>query len=215
MPRRSLADSLQTREAILARAVDLASVEGLAGLTIGRLSRALPMSKSGLFAHFGSREELELAVVEAAAAMFEREVLAGVDSAPPALARLANIALAWLGYIEKGLLRGGCFFAAVVPEIDDRPGRVRDRVATLVTSWTDLLAVEAGRAIEEGHLSGEPEAGEVAFELHAFLQEANRRFQLAGDAAVFAFAARAIERLLAQSATESGRSILAACFGSR
>src|SRR5688500_4701694 len=128
MPRRSAAQADQTRRDILAKAVHLASVEGLDGLTVGRLADAIFMSKSGLFAHFGSKEELQLAVVDAAREIFVREVLQDAPEALAGLGRLTHLSKAWLAYVEKGLFRGGCFFAAVSAEVDDKPGRVRDKV---------------------------------------------------------------------------------------
>ena len=209
MPRSSGARTAQVRRDILARAVDLASVEGLKGLTIGRLAEAISMSKSGLFAHFGSKEDLQLAVVEAAREVFEREVLAGTEEEEAGLRRLAGLAAGWLRYMEKGLFRGGCFFAAVASEVDDRPGRVRDRVADLTLGWSAALATEAEAAIDAGHLDARADPAQLAFELHAFLQEANRAFQLHGDAEAFRRAARAMRRTLAAAATDAGREILA------
>lgn len=199
----------QTRRAILARAVDLASVEGLEGLTIGRLADALSLSKSGLFAHFGSKEDLQLAVVEAAREVFAAEVLQRRGDGPSGLPRLIRLARAWLRYIEKVPFRGGCFFAAVSSEVDDRPGRVRDRVIDLTRSWVDLLEKEAEVAIGEGHLEPDADPTQVAFEIHAFVQEANWSFQLHGDPAAFRRASTAIHRTLATVVTDHGLRVLA------
>jgi AcrR family transcriptional regulator len=204
VPKRSLAQTEQTRRDILARAVDLASVEGLDGLTVGRLADAIFMSKSGLFAHFGSKEELQLAVVETAREIFVREVLSGAEEAGPGLCRLASLARAWLSYVEKGLFRGGCFFAAVSSEVDDKPGRVRDRVVDLTRSWIQILEAQGADAIDSGELTGETAPDQLAFEIHAFVQEANWAFQLHGDAAAFRRAARAIDRTLRADATSTG-----------
>jgi len=208
VPKRSLAQTEQTRRDILAKAVDLASVEGLDGLTVGRLADAISMSKSGLFAHFGSKEDLQLAVVDAAREIFVREVLLGAPEGPAGLGRLAHLSAAWLGYVEKGLFRGGCFFAAVSSEVDDRPGRVRDKVVDLTRSWIDLLEAEAAEAQAVGELTGEPDPAQLAFEIHAFVQEANWSFQLHGDGAAFGRAARAIDRALRAGATKSGIAVL-------
>lgn len=199
----------QTRRAILARAVDLASVEGLEGLTIGRLADALSLSKSGLFAHFGSKEDLQLAVVEAAREVFTAEVLERGGDGPSGLSRLIRLARAWLRYIEKVPFRGGCFFAAVSSEVDDRPGRVRDRVIDLTRSWVDLLEKEAEAAIGEGDLEPDADPAQVAFEIHAFVQEANWSFQLHGDPAAFRRASTAIHRTLATVVTDPGLRVLA------
>ena len=203
-----MARSEQTRRDILAKAVDLASVEGLEGLTIGRLADAISMSKSGLFAHFGSKEELQLAVVETAREVFAREVLSGPAEAEAGLARLAHLSFAWLGYVEKGHFRGGCFFAAVSSEVDDRPGRVRDRVVDLTMSWVESLEAEAAEAVAAGELEAGTDPDQLAFEVHAFVQEANWAFQLHGDAAAFRRAGRAIDRALRADATGAGLAVL-------
>ena len=208
MPKRSVAQTAQTRESILARAVDLASTEGLEGLTIGRLAEAHSMSKSGLFAHFGSKEELQLAVIDAARDIFAREVFRDGMPADPGLERVRDLARSWLGYIESGLFRGGCFFAAASAEMDDRPGRVRDRIVELTRVWMEMLAGEAGGAVDAGHLDPETDPEQLAFELHAYVQEANWAFQLHGDAAAFERARRAIDRSLRMQATADGLALL-------
>src|SRR3954467_15595712 len=144
---------VRTRESILRVAVDLASVEGLEGLTIGRLARELEMSKSGLFAHFGSKEELQVATVRAAAAIFVARVIRGpVEDHEPGIARLLMLLDRWLDYMERGTFAGGCFFAAATVEMDGRPGPVRDAVANQISSWARLLADYAGDAIARGEL---------------------------------------------------------------
>lgn len=208
MPKRSLAQTEQTRRDILAKGVDLASVEGLDGLTVGRLADAILMSKSGLFAHFGSKEELQLAVVDAAREIFVKEVLQGVSGVSSGIIRLAHLAFAWLGYVEKGLFRGGCFFAAVSAEVDDKPGRVRDKVVDLTRSWMALLEAGVAEAVATGELNSETDPDQLAFEIHAFVQEANWAFQLHGDGAAFGRASRAIDRALRAAATKSGIAVL-------
>jgi AcrR family transcriptional regulator len=208
MPKRSATETAQTREGILARAVDLASTEGLEGLTIGRLAEAHSMSKSGLFAHFGSKEELQLAVVEAARDVFAREVFSSHLPSDPGLPRLQGLARSWLAYIESGLFRGGCFFAAASAEMDDRPGRVRDRIVELTRFWMEMLAREAEGAIDAGHLDAGTDPEQLAFELHAYVQEANWAFQLHGDANAFGRARRAMDRSLRMQATTDGLAVL-------
>jgi len=208
VPKRSLAQTEQTRRDILSKAVDLASVEGLEGVTVGRLATSTFMSKSGLFAHFGSKEELQLAVIDAAREIFVTEVLQGTHGVPSGLGRLAHLSTAWLGYVEKGLFRGGCFFAAVSAEVDDKPGRVRDKVVDLTRSWIELLEAGVAEAVAAGELNGETDPGQLAFEIHAFVQEANWAFQLHGDGAAFGRAARAIDRALRAGATKSGIAVL-------
>ena len=129
----------RTRQAILEVAVDVASAEGLEGLTIGRLAAELSMSKSGLFAHFGSKEELQLATVEAARDIFIREVIRPSFEAGKGLARLWKLCDVWLAYVRSEVFRGGCFFAAAAAEFDGRPGLVRDRVAGIMKEWLATL----------------------------------------------------------------------------
>src|SRR5215471_12370135 len=117
----------RTRESILRAAVDLASVEGLEGLTIGRLADELKMSKSGLFAHFGSKEDLQLATVQMARQIFVEQITRPALSAPKGMPRLWSIIDRWLAYIERGIFKGGCFFTAASFEFDSREGPVRDR----------------------------------------------------------------------------------------
>ena len=115
----------RTRKAILEMAVNIASAEGLEGLTIGRLALELSMSKSGLFAHFGSKEDLQVATVEAARAIFINEVIKPAFEAAQGLNRLWKLCDIWLSYVQAGVFRGGCFFAAAAAEFDGRPGPVR------------------------------------------------------------------------------------------
>ena len=134
MPRRSAADAARTRTAILERSVDLASVEGLEGLTIGRLAADLQMSKAGVLGHFGTKEELQLAALGAARERLPpRDLGAGRQAAAPGRARLLAIADAWLSYLGRDVFPGGCFVAAASCEFDDRPGRVRDAIAAMHT----------------------------------------------------------------------------------
>src|SRR5215210_5002290 len=144
----------RTRQAILEAAMHIASEEGLEGLTIGRLAAELSMSKSGLFAHFGSKEELQLATVEAAREVFVREVIRPAFEAPKGLARLWRLCDVWLGYVRREVFRGGCFFAAAAAEFDGRPGPVRDRVAAIMREWLAVL----GRSVSEAQAAGQLDA---------------------------------------------------------
>ncbi|MCI0402481.1 MAG: TetR/AcrR family transcriptional regulator [Acidobacteria bacterium] len=198
----------RTRGQILRFAVDLASAEGLEGLTIGRLAGALRLSKSGLFAHFGSKEELQLATVEAAKDIFLQKVVEPALVAPPGLARLRALLEAWTWYVESSVFRGGCFFAAASAEFDGRPGAVRDRVAALTKSWLGALEQEAHRAQRRGHIQPGVDCGQLAFEAHALVQEANWACQLLGDKHAFHRARRGWEQRLRSAATPSGYGLL-------
>jgi AcrR family transcriptional regulator len=181
-----------TREAILDRAVDLASEEGLEGLTIGRLASEMEMSKSGLFGHFGSKEDLQLATIEAASRRFIDEVVAPVSGEEPGAVRLRALCDRYVGYLERRVFPGGCFWASVSAEFDSRPGRVRDAVRDGVAAWLGGLEGEARRA-------GFDDPAQLAFELHSIAQGANSSFQLFGDRAAFDRARAAIVRLIDRS----------------
>ena len=201
----------RTRRAILAAAVNVASVEGLEGLSIGRLASELNMSKSGLFAHFGSKEELQIATVRAAAAIFVARVIRGaVEEHEPGIVRLQILLDRWLDYIERGTFAGGCFFAAARAEMDGRPGPVRDALAGQMTSWADLLAAYAFEAIARGELRAEADPEQLAFELDALGRAENAGLQLQEDTAVFERGRRALRRRLEGDSTEAGRTALAA-----
>jgi AcrR family transcriptional regulator len=179
-----------TRAAILERAVDLASAEGLEGLTIGRLAADLEMSKSGLFSHFGSKRELQLATVEAAARRFRGAVIEPAAAAPDGAPRLRAMLNAYLDHLEEGAYSGGCFWGATSAEYDDRPGPVRDAIAAALDRWLGELERQAT-------LAGIEEPGRTAFELYALVMGANSRFRISGDRRVFAYARDAVERRLA------------------
>lgn len=177
----------QTREAILDRAVDLASVEGLEGLTIGRLAAELQMSKSGLFAHFGSKQDLQLATIAAAAARFRATVVDPALELPEGAPRLRALTERYLDQVDT--YSGGCFWAATSAEYDDRPGPVRDAIVSSLDAWLAALEREARSA-----RVGNPQR--LAFEVYSLVMGANARYRLSGDKRVFGYAREAIEELL-------------------
>jgi AcrR family transcriptional regulator len=179
----------RTRDAILDRAVDLASTEGLEGLTIGRLATDLQMSKSGLFGHFGSKEELQLASIEVASTRFVAEVIQPTLAEPEGAPRLRALARSYLDYLERGVFAGGCFFAAASIEFDDRPGPVGDRIRDAIAAWMGYLEGQARAA-------GADDPKLLAFEFHALAQGANSAFRLFGDPRAFERARKAIEAVL-------------------
>jgi AcrR family transcriptional regulator len=191
----------------LDEAVQIASEEGLEHLSIGRLANQLGVSKSGLFAHFGSKTELQVATVEAAREVFLDEVI-GAARADGGIDEVVSLTDAWLSYMEREVFRGGCFFVAAAMEFDGRPGPVRDAIAALVGEW--LMALEAAiqDAQEAGHLEAEIDPQQLAFELHALGMGANGAYQLYHDGAAFERARAAIRERL--SASSAGRSALAA-----
>jgi AcrR family transcriptional regulator len=182
----------RTRHAILSVAAALATEEGLQPLSIGRLAEATGMSKSGLFAHFGSKEELQLATVDHAADLFADEVIKPAREAPRGLPRVWALCDQMIDYAERQVFPGGCFFAATSAEFNNRPGPVRDRIAEMVGTWLSYLAHAVDQAQDAGELDPSVSAREVAFQLDAFAQAANTQYQLFRDAGVFDEARRAI-----------------------
>ena len=186
----------RTRNAILEKAAALATEEGLEPLSIGQLAEATGMSKSGLFAHFGSKEELQLATVDHAAARFVAEVIAPAREAPRGLARVWALCDHMIDYAERQVFPGGCFFAATSFEFDNRPGAVRDRIQEMLASWLSYLEHAVEQAQETGELDATASAREIAFQLDAFAQAANAQFQLFRDERVFDEARRAVRERL-------------------
>ena len=200
----------KTRRAILQAAVNLASVEGLEGLTIGRLATELKMSKSGLFAHFGSKEELQISTVRAAAAIFVHRVMRPAEEAhEPGLARLHATLALWIDYIEHGVFAGGCFFSNATVEMGGRGGPVRDAVWEQMGRWYGALADAAREAIERGELKPETDPEQLAFEVDALGSAVSSGWLLANDPVVFKRGHEAIRRRLEADATEAGRAVLA------
>ena len=200
----------RTRHAILEAAVHIASAQGLEGLTIGRLASELSMSKSGLFAHFGSKEELQVATVEAARAIFIREVIKPAFEATEGLVRLYKLCDIWLSYVQSGVFQGGCFFAAAAAEFDSRPGPVRDRIADIMKEWLTTLRNAIVEAQKAGQLNKEIDATQLAFEFNSLELGANWAFQLYGDMRAFKRAREAIRARLSKYATAAGAPLLAA-----
>ena len=182
----------RTKQSILERAVDLASLEGLEGLTIGRLADDLGMSKSGLFAHFGSKEDLQLATIQAASQRYIREIFIPALKQPRGYPRLLAICDSWLSYVERGVFPGGCFFAAASFEFDSRPGPVRELVRTLMTDWISALEKAIRMAQDEGHVDPKVDPAQLAFELNSLFFGANFSLHLLGDTKALDRAAAAV-----------------------
>src|SRR5437763_10608526 len=162
--RQRRADGERTRSAILRTAASLASVEGLEGLSIGNLAAATGISKSGLYAHFGSKQELQLATVEEAERILTEEVVQPALAAAPGLGQLAAACEAFFSYVERRVFPGGCFFAATALEMGARPGPVKDRVAAIQSGFTALLRSFAVTAVEQGELPPDVDPEQFAFE---------------------------------------------------
>ncbi|HXN22529.1 MAG TPA: TetR/AcrR family transcriptional regulator [Candidatus Dormibacteraeota bacterium] len=190
IPRRQ-ARGLRTREAILARAVDIASIQGLEGLTVGSLATQLKMSKSGLFAHFGSKEDLQLATVELARQIFIKKVTRPAIAAPRGMPRLWGLLEYWLALVEKRVFQGGCFFSAASFEFDSRRGVVRDRIAAIMHEWIGAITRAVCEAQKAGHLDTKVDPTRLTFEIHGIAMGAHWAHQLLDDKHAY-FRARTI-----------------------
>ena len=195
-PRHPRADGERTRAAILRAAASLATVDGLEGLSIGNLAAAIGMSKSGLYAHFGTKQELQLATVDEAERILTEEVVQPALAAPPGLAQLAAVCEAYFSYVQRRVFPGGCFFAATALEMGARSGPVKDRVAAITSGFTALLASFAATAIEQHELPAREDPGLLAFELHAILLAADTKFVLHDDPAVLDLARQVVRQRL-------------------
>jgi AcrR family transcriptional regulator len=195
----------RTRAAILGEAARLATVNGLEGLSIGRLATATGMSKSGLYAHFGSKLDLQLATIEAARQTFVAEVMRPALRAPKGIERLLAVCETYLSHIERRVFPGGCFFAAAAVDIGTRPGPVHDAIVSQRLDWLALLERLAGEAAELGVPELTPDPAQLAFELQALLVAANTSFILQGDAGAFERARIAIHARLRVTEPESAR----------
>lgn len=183
MPRRTAADVAESRTSAVQAAVDLASVEGLEGITIGRLAGELAMSKSGLIGRFGDKEALQRAVLAAAVDRFTDAVWRPAHRAEPGLPRLEKLIDAWIAHLRDGVFPGGCFVTTASVEYDARPGPLHDDVAAAVTLWLGTLEAEAKRAREAGDLAPDRDPADVAFELHSLASGGSVAGRLTGDPA--------------------------------
>jgi AcrR family transcriptional regulator len=195
-----------TRRAILGRAMQLASAEGLEDVSIARLASELGMSKSGLFAHFGSKEELQLSTLRAARRVFVDQAITPAMEIPEGIERLDALVQTWMGYVGGDVFEGGCLFMEAAAEFDNRPGPVRDLIAETMGMWLDRLTEEAERALARGELEPETDPARLAWELHAFGLGLNWDRQLNGSAAALERARTAArERLRAAATADAGR----------
>jgi AcrR family transcriptional regulator len=181
MPRRSAADVADSRASAVEAAVDLASVEGLEGITIGRLAGELAMSKSGLIGRFGDKEALQRAVLGAAIERFTNAVWRPARRHDPGLPRLEAIVDAWIAHLRDGVFPGGCFVTTASVEYDARPGPLHDDAAVAVKRWLAVLEAEARQARDTGDLPADRDPADVAFELHSLASGGSVAGRLTGD----------------------------------
>ena len=194
--RKPRADGERSRHAILDAAARLATVEGINGLSIGGLADRIGMSKSGLYAHFKSKEELQLATIDTAAGLFNAEVVEPGVAAPAGRVRLWALSNEFLAHLERGVFPGGCFFASVAAELDTRPGPVRDRIAEFVTEWFGLLTATIEDSQRAGEIDPTEAPEQLAFELDAMLLMANAAYVMDPRPEALDRARRGIERLI-------------------
>ncbi len=185
-----------TRERILDRAFLLAGRDGLDGLTIGALAEELKLSKSGLFSHFGSKEELQVAVLDLASSHFTERVLLSAFKAPRGLPRLERIFESWIEWMTDPRMPGGCIFMQATAELDDRQGRPHDVLVESQKNLVDALAKTVQLAVTEGHLRKDTDARQVAFELHGIMMTLNLYLRLLKDRRAVERARAAFKRLV-------------------
>ena len=165
---RALPKGQQTKAAIVDTALRMAAQVGLEGLSIGALAEAMEMSKSGVFAHFGSRDELQISVVREYYARFEHEVFAPAMAQPRGLPRLQALFEHWMRFTSDEL-DSGCIFISGAVEFDDRPGPVRDALIAAVSAWMEAMERAVAQARHEGHLAADIDERQVTFEIHGLI----------------------------------------------
>jgi AcrR family transcriptional regulator len=194
--RRPRADGERTRGAILRAAASLATVDGLEGLSIGHLAAAIGMSKSGLYAHFGSKLELQLATVEEAERIFADEVVQPALAAPAGLAQLVALCEAFFEHLQRRTFPGGCFFAGAVLEMGTRPGPVKEAVAAFQAGFAGLIRGFVTTAIEQGELPSHEDPVQLTFELNGLILATDASFVLNDSPAVLDLARRVVRNRL-------------------
>ncbi|MFF8595319.1 TetR/AcrR family transcriptional regulator [Streptomyces sp. NPDC015220] len=192
----------QTRQLILRRTVEIASVEGLEGLSLGRLASELNLSKSGVFALFGSKEDLQLATVRAAIKIYLEHVVQPARELAPGVGRLWRVCADWLTYSRERVFPGGCFFYSVLAEYDAREGKVHDTLAATRTNWLDYLDQTVREAQRAGEIEADIDVAQLVFELVALLEMANAESILHDTFTSYDKAAKAILSRLRSVATD-------------
>lgn len=197
----------QTRRAILDHALEMAGRIGLEGLSIGALAERMGMSKSGVFAHFGSREELQISVIRHYHALFEAESFYPALEQPRGLPRLHLMFGRWLAQISREV-ETGCIYISGAVEFDDRPGPVRDALVDMVQTWHGALLRAVRQAVEVGHLRADTPPGQLLFELHGLILALHHDSRLLRLPGCTEFARQGYRRLIAHYATPVGQELL-------
>jgi AcrR family transcriptional regulator len=194
---------LRSRQAILREAARLATLEGLEGLSIARLADAVGMSKSGLYAHFGSKQELQLATIELAKDVFFEQVVEPAKGVA-GLERLRRLASGFLDYVERDVYPGGCFFASVAGELDALSMPVRNRAIDAIEGWVAMLEDAVRQAQADGVIDADEEPEQLAFEIQAYLALANTRYVIRRGPSPMARARKAMAARLAAAGAPPG-----------
>ncbi|HEX4983200.1 MAG TPA: TetR/AcrR family transcriptional regulator [Ilumatobacteraceae bacterium] len=194
--RKQRSDGERTREAIVREAVSLATLDGLEGLSIGNLASALDMSKSGIYAHFGSKRDLQLATVNEAERIFQAEVLEPALAAAPGLAQLVAVCDAYFDHLMRRTFPGGCFFAGAALEMGTRPGPVKEQIAAFQGRLTALIRQFIITALEQHELPADEDPNALTFELNGIILAANTNFVLRADPATLDMARSVVRRRL-------------------
>lgn len=203
--RKPRADGERTREAIVREAVSLATIDGLEGLSIGNLASSLGMSKSGIYAHFGSKQELQLATVDEAGRIFQAEVIEPALAASPGVAQLVAVCDAFFDHLQRHTFPGGCFFAGAALEMGQRPGPVKEEIAAFQSGFTALIRRFVVAALEQHELPGHDDPDALTFELNGIILAANANFVLHADPAALELARRIVRRRLGLEPATSPR----------
>ncbi len=192
-PRRQRSDGERSRAAILREAAKLATVEGLDGLSLARLAAAVGMSKSGLFAHFGSKEELQLATIDEASAIFDELVIEPAGKETAGVPRLRAYIEKFLEHVEEAVFPGGCFFVSTMNEFDAHPGPIRDGATAFSQRWLTLLAEQVAAAQAAGEIDPTADPSQIAFELNAYMVLGNMQYVATSDRTALERVRRAVD----------------------
>ena len=207
MIRKSRADGIESRRTILDAAARLATTHGLEGLSIGELANHIGMSKSGLYAHFKSKEELELATIDMAAEVFESDVIRKTPETLRGIDRVTALSEAFFQHLTRRVYPGGCFFATVAAQLAPRPSRARDRVLKLQGEWVEQFVAALLQARDDGEIQPDADLKQLVFEITAMMFRANFAWIVTEDAHVLDQARIGICGVISRVATErhSGR----------
>jgi AcrR family transcriptional regulator len=201
-PRRQRSDGIRTREQILMAAAALATVDGLDRLSIGGLADHIGISKSGLYAHFRSKEALQLATIETAWAIFDREVVRPALRAEPGRPTVIALVDAYADHLERRVFPGGCFFAATAAEFHMRPSRIATRLEDFDRFWMGLLRTHVEIARDAGDLATDADPDQIVYEIESHVLNAHLRFPTRGDRLVLERTRRAVRDRLGLAAAD-------------